>query len=79
MHKQWKKTKACVHGNTKLYYIISMIAFIFDLNFNYSKKVIYENNYINRILDKFDYKDENTKRQIELIRKIASDYLKESL
>ena len=56
-----------------------MIAFIFDLNFNYSKKVIYENNYINRILDKFDYKDENTKRQIELIRKIASDYLKESL
>ena len=66
-------------SQTKLDSIIAMIAFIFDLNFNYSKKVIYENNYINRILDKFDYKDENTKRQIELIRKIASDYLKESL
>ncbi len=66
-------------SQTKLDSIIAMIAFIFDLNFNYSKKVIYENNYINRILNKFDYKDENTKRQIESIRKIARDYLKESL
>lgn len=66
-------------NQTKLDSIISMIAFIFDLNFKYSKKVIYENNYINRILDKFDYKNNTTKEQIETIRNIASDYLKESL
>ncbi len=66
-------------NQTKLDSIVAMIAFIFDLNFNYSKKVIYENSYINKILDKFDYKDKATKEQIGTIRKIASDYLKESL
>lgn len=66
-------------NQTKLDNIISMISFIFDLNFNYSKKVIYENNYVNIILDKFVYKDVKTREQIEIIKNISNDYLKESL
>lgn len=66
-------------NQTPLDSVISLIAFIFDLNFDYSKGKIYENNYINKILDKFDYKDAKTREKVEVIREVANNYLKESL
>lgn len=57
--------------------IITIIAFIFDMNFNKSFEIIKENDYINRILNRFDFKDEQTKEEIEKIKKIANNYIAE--
>lgn len=57
--------------------IISTIAFIFDINFKASFRIIKEENYINRILKRFDIKDEYTKKEVEKIRIKANDYIEE--
>lgn len=55
--------------------MICLISFIFDLNFNYSKQVTLKENYINDILNRFDFKNEKTKMQIQEIRNIANEFL----
>lgn len=57
--------------------MICLISFIFDLNFDYSKQVILKENYINDILNRFNFKNEKTKMQINQIRRIADEYLKQ--
>lgn len=56
--------------------MICLISFIFDLNFDYSKKTILKENYINDMLNRFNFKNEKTKKQISEIRSIANEYLK---
>ncbi len=56
--------------------MICLISFIFDLNFDFSKEIILKENYINKILNRFDFKNEKTKSQIDEIRNIANEYLK---
>ena len=54
---------------------ISYIAFIFDFNFNSGLKYIKEKDYINVLIDRFDFKKEDTKAKMELVRAFALDYL----
>ena len=56
--------------------MICLFSFIFDLNFEFSKKSIVEGNYINDILSRFNFKNEQTKMQIEEIKKISYEFLK---
>lgn len=60
---------------TKADSIINFIALIFDINFKYDFEVIKRENYIDRILNKFNFKDVDTLKKIQQIRKIASDYI----
>ncbi len=60
---------------TMIDYWICIIAFIFDLNFDVSLKYIKENNYIDILIDRLEYKNNNTKQKMEDIRKCAKDYL----
>lgn len=62
---------------TDLDCFVSHIAFIFDLNFNISLQYIKENNYINRLIDRIDYKNKEVKIQMENIRNHALRYLEE--
>lgn len=55
--------------------IIVHIAFIYDLNFKESYKIIQENDYINKILNRFNFEKEETKDQMKQIQKIANDYI----
>ena len=64
---------------TSLDRLISLVAFIFDLNFDYSKKFVYEKDFINRMLDNFEFSQEKAKQQIEIVREVANNFLKESL
>lgn len=64
---------------TKLDSVITSIAFVFDINFNISYEIIYKKDYINKILNKFDIKDEKTKNTVQEIRKIVNDYCKKRL
>lgn len=55
--------------------IIIIIAFIFDINFKISFEILKEKDYINKIINRFDFKDKETKEKIEKIRKIANEYI----
>ncbi len=57
--------------------IVSVIAFIFDINFKESLRIIKNENYVNKILDRYNIKDEYTKNEIEKIRTKANEYIEE--
>lgn len=59
--------------------VVVVMGFIYDLNFIESYKIIKENNYIDKIIDRFDFKNEDTKEQMELIRKTAKEYIDNKL
>ena len=51
--------------------VMSVLAFIFDINYKPSFKIIKENDYINKIIDRFEFKEK------EKVRNIALQYLQE--
>lgn len=62
-------------SETEIDNIIKVIAFIFDINFKSSFKIIKEKDYINKIFNRYNFKDEYTKNKVEEIRKIANEYI----
>lgn len=73
-HRQFKRGKT-VYKNINS--VLLIIAFIFDINFKYSFQVIQRNGYINKILDRFEIKDSNTKDKIEELRDVANKYIQD--
>jgi len=64
---------------TKADGILNFIGFIFDINFKYDFEVLKKENYINKILDKFEFIDEVTSNQMKNARKIANEYIEKQL
>lgn len=64
---------------TSLDFWACILAFTFDLNFNVSYKIVKENNYINVLIDRFKYKDRETKNRMENIRKIINEYVNQKI
>lgn len=58
---------------------VSYIAFIFDYNFTSGLKYLYENDYINRLVNRVDYKNIDTKQKMENIRQHAIKYIEDRL
>lgn len=56
-------------------YWVCVIAFIFDLNFNISLQYVKENNYIDILGNRIEYKNDTTKQKMEDIRKCAKEYI----
>ena len=56
--------------------VVLVIALIFDINFKVSLEIIKNNNYINKILNRFNIKNRKTKEELEEIRKIAEGYIR---
>ena len=59
--------------------VVVDIAFIYDYNFKENYKIIKENNYIDKTIERFNFKKDKTKKQMDLIRKIANDYIEEQI
>lgn len=64
---------------SKIDNVIRVIAFIFDINFKPSFQILKEEDYINKILNRYDFKDEYTKQKVEEIRKIANEYVRNKM
>ena len=64
---------------TKADRIISFIGFIFDINFKYDFEVLKKEDYINKILDKFEFIDEVTSNKMKNARGIANEYIEKQL
>ena len=54
---------------------VSFIAFIFDMNYDASLEFIKDKNYIDILVDRIDYSNEDTKKKMENIRRISNDYI----
>ena len=59
--------------------ILNFISFMFDINFKYDFEVMKKENYINKILDKFEFIDEVTSNQMKNAKKIANEYIEKQL
>ena len=55
--------------------IARVIAFIFDMNFKASFQILKDEDYINKIINRYKLKDEYTKQKVEEIRTIANEYI----
>ncbi len=64
---------------TSLDFWVCILAFTFDLNFDVSYKIVKENDYINVLIDRFEYKDIETKNRMEKVRKIINEYIDEKI
>ena len=64
---------------TKLDYWLDYMAIIFELKLGASLQYVKDNNYIDTVIDRFTYKDEETKEKIEQIRKHAKEYVENSI
>lgn len=60
---------------TPLDYWLCVLAFIFDINFKETLKVINDNNYVDVIIDRFNYTKADTKKKMEQIRTTAKEYI----
>ena len=64
----------------KLQILRNGISLIFDINFEYSIKVLVKEDYINKILNRFNFKEnEITYKQIEEVKKIVEKYIEERI
>ena len=63
---------------TQIDYWVCILAFIYDLNFDISLNFIKEKNYIDILVDRIEYKNEETIKQMEDIRNCAKEYLDEN-
>lgn len=61
--------------NTYMDFWVSYIAFIFDFNFASGLKYIKEMDYINKVINRLDYKNVDTKQKMEKIKKHAVEYI----
>lgn len=59
--------------------VCARIALIFDINFVKSFEIINREDYINRIINRFNFKNIETKEKIEKIRKIANYFVEEKI
>ena len=64
---------------TPLDYWICVLAFIFDINYKETLIIINDNNYVDKIIDRFDYTKSATKKQMEKIRIIIKQYINEKI
>ena len=76
------KNKECVNIHDRVTFVdywFCVLAFLFDINFKESYEIVKNNNYINILIDRFDYKDLETKKRIEEIRIIMNNYIDEKI
>ena len=59
--------------------IIRVIAFIYDVNFKSSFQILKKEDYINKIFDRYNFKDKYTKQKVQEIRKIANEYVENKI
>lgn len=81
VYNDFMSDKIVLHQDRKTYidFWISYIAFIYDYNFTSGLRYIYQKDYINKMIDKFDYKNPDTKEKMEKIKNHALEYLRNRL
>ena len=59
--------------------LLILLSYIYDINFKETLEIINKEDYVNKILNRFDFKDEKTKEQVENLKKILLRFIRLSL
>ncbi len=59
--------------------LVACMAFIFDLNFKYSFQKTKSEDYINKTLDRFKYKEPETIERIKHIKDVANEFINQNI
>lgn len=59
--------------------LLILLSYIYDINFKETLEIINKNDYVNKILDRFNFKDEKTKEKVEYLRNILLRFIRLSL
>lgn len=65
--------------NTSADILVSHFAYVYDFNFKYGLKLIYDNGYIDKLFNRFKFKDQEENKQYIEIYKTAKGYVKNKL
>ncbi len=78
VYREFVKEHKIIYKNRKTNAdtLICQFAYVFDFNFDYGLKYVYENKYYDKLYNRFDFKDEKTKKRFENIYNITNNYLK---
>lgn len=67
------------HIKTSADIIVSHIAFVFDINYLYTLIKIKENNYINKLITRYNAREKDTIEDINELKQIAQKYIQEKI
>ncbi len=59
--------------------LLILLSYIYDINFKETLEIIDKEDYANKILNRFDFEDEETREKMEKLRKILLKFIKVSL
>ena len=59
--------------------LLILLSYIYDINFKETLEIVREEDYVNKILNRFDFKEEETKEKMENLRKILLRFIRLSL
>ena len=62
-------------NQNKMDNFLLLLCFVFNYNFKYSFEIMYKEDYINKLLDRFDFKNKETQEKIKIIRKEINNYI----
>ena len=57
--------------------LVAHFAYVYDLNFAPTLKIIKENNYLDKIYNRFEFKNKETQEKIKIVYETAKQYLTE--
>ncbi len=81
VHELFFEKKTIVSGlnKTLLDDWVRIMAFIYDINFDISFEILYEKNYFEALIDKIDYKNIDTKKQMGLMKDYGNKYIRSKI
>lgn len=56
--------------------LLILLSYIYDINFKETLEIVNQEDYVNKILSRFEFKNEETKKQIENLRKIILKHIR---
>lgn len=56
--------------------LFMLLSYVYDINLKETFEIIEKEDYINKILDRFNFKDNETNEQVEVFRNILNKYIK---
>ena len=74
-----EKTIVSSHRKTNMDKWLSHLAWIYDYNFIPGLKYLKENECIDKVIDRLDYKDIDTKEKMEYVRRATKEYIEKKI
>lgn len=69
------RDKDLLQTTNQINHLLTILGFTFDINFDISYKILKEKDYMNIIINRFHFKDEETNILIEEVRNIVNTYI----